>query len=75
MKRILRFLVMVGLAGLAALDRPARGEDLADAWGIALRVNAGLQSQQDLTVAQGLNLKPARSSRWPTVRTFTFDSS
>src|SRR5262249_14286918 len=38
------------------------------------RVNAGLQSQQATTVAQGLNLRAAKSDRWPTVRTFTFNS-
>src|SRR5262245_23244550 len=75
MNRILWILVAASFGlGLAGTDRPARGEDLAEAWGIALRVNAGLQSQQDLTVAQGFNLRSARSSRWPTVRTFTFDS-
>jgi outer membrane protein len=75
MKRTLWVLVAGSLgAGVVGLGRPARGENLAEAWGIALRVNAGLQSQQDLTVAQGFNLKSAKSSRWPTVRTFTFDS-
>lgn len=75
MRRIWRFLVAASVgAGLAMMDRPAPGEDLGEAWGIALRVNAGLQSQQDLTAAQGLNLRAARSSRLPTVRTFTFDS-
>jgi outer membrane protein TolC len=75
MKRISRLLVVVGLgAGLAAMGRPARGENLSEAWGIALRVNAGLQSQQELTVGQGFNLKAAKSSRWPTVRTIGFDA-
>jgi outer membrane protein TolC len=75
MKRILRMVVAVCFgAGGAALDLPARGENLAEAWGIALRVNAGLQSQQDLTISQGFNLRSAKSSRWPTVRTFTFEA-
>ena len=44
-------------AGAAGPGRPAQGENLAEAWGIALRVNAGLQSQQNLTVAEGFNLE------------------
>ncbi len=64
----------VAMAAILATGRTTRGENLADAWSIALRVNAGLQSQQDLTLAQGFNLRAAKSSRWPTVRTFTFNS-
>jgi outer membrane protein TolC len=72
MKRISRFLVVASLGlGVPGVHRPALGEDLFDAWNIALRVNAGLQSQQATTVAQGLNLRAARSDRWPTVRTLT----
>ncbi len=56
------------------MHRSALGEDLGDAWNIALRVNAGLQSQQATTAAQGFNLQAAKSSRWPTVRSFTFNS-
>ena len=75
MKRISRIVVAASLgAGLAVLDRPTWGENLAEAWNIAVRVNAGLQSQQELTAAQGLNLGAARASRLPTVRTFTFNS-
>ncbi len=68
------FLVGSLVAGLAGIRRPALGEDLSEAWGIALRVNSGLQSQQELTAAQGLNLRAARADRLPTVRTFTFNS-
>ena len=71
MKRISRFLVVASLGlGVAGMHRSALGEDLGDAWNIALRVNAGLQSQQATTVAQGFNLQAAKSSRWPTVRSF-----
>jgi len=54
---------------------PARGETLADAWGIALGVNERLQSQQLESVAQGYNAAAARSARLPTVRTFNADVS
>jgi outer membrane protein len=75
MKRISWFLAIASLClGVAVMDRPALGEDLGDAWNIALRVNAGLQSQQATTVAQGLNLRAAKSDRLPTVRSFTFNS-
>jgi outer membrane protein len=75
MKRISRFLAVASLGlGMAGVCRPALGEDLGDAWNIALRVNAGLQSQQATTVAQGLNLRAPRSDRLPRVRTFTFNS-
>ncbi len=62
------------VASLVGMPRPAPGESLSEAWGIALRVNAGLQSQQALTAAQGSNLRAARAGRLPTVRTLTFNS-
>jgi hypothetical protein len=49
-------------------------ENLGDAWSIALRVNQQLQSQQALSAAAGWNLKAAQSDRWPTLRSFTFNS-
>ncbi len=51
-----------------------RGENLRDAWSIALGVNQQLQSQQAESNAAGLNLAAAKSARWPTVRNFTFDA-
>jgi outer membrane protein TolC len=63
-----------GLAPAFWAGGRARGENLAEAWGIALRVNQQLQSQQAQSVAAGLNLSAARASRLPTFRTFTFDA-
>lgn len=59
---------------LSVTLEPARGEGLADAWGIALGVNDNLQAQQAESVAQGYNAAAARSARLPTVRTFNADA-
>jgi outer membrane protein len=75
MRGISRVLVVSILgAGLARMDHPARGENLGDAWSIALRVNAGLQSQQATSTSAGLNLAAAKSDRFPKVRNFTFNA-
>ncbi len=75
MKWNARFLVAaIACIGSMQSVRAARGEDLQEAWSIALRVNAGLQSQQATTMSQGFNLKAAKSSRWPTIRTLAFDA-
>ncbi|QEH36633.1 Outer membrane efflux protein [Aquisphaera giovannonii] len=63
-------------AGLSLAAGPgSRGEDLNDAWAIALRVNQGLQSQQATSLSRGFESAAARSARYPTVRTFTFNAS
>jgi outer membrane protein TolC len=69
--------ITAGLAAYLALvwvAGNARGEDLADAWAIALRVNQQLQSRQADSMAAGLNLAAARAARLPTVRAFAFDA-
>jgi outer membrane protein len=58
---------------LIAPARPALCEDLQNAWGIALRVNEGLQAQQSQSVAAGFDLAAAKSARLPTVRTFNLN--
>jgi outer membrane protein len=58
---------------LIAPARPALGEDLRTAWGIALRVNEGLQAQGLQSVAAGFDLAAARSARLPTVRTYNLN--
>jgi outer membrane protein len=52
----------------------ARGENLAQAWTLALGLNQGLQAQQAESIAQGLNLAAARSARLPTVKSLAFES-
>lgn len=68
--RLVRTLALVGLGGATA----AHGEDLGEAWGIALRVNQQLQAQQSQSVAAGLSVEAAKRSRLPTVRNYTFDT-
>jgi outer membrane protein len=45
----------------------ARGEDLNDAWGQAIGLNAGLQAREIDTFAAGMNLGAARAARLPSV--------
>ena len=52
----------------------ARGEDLAQAWGIALGVNQGLQAQQETSVSAGFNVKAAESARYVTVRSQNYNT-
>src|SRR5712664_3193495 len=68
MARISRFVVVLGVGLGVGTGRLVQGEDLGQAWDIALRVNAQLQSQQAESVAAGLNLKAAQSDRLPKVR-------
>jgi len=74
MARISRFVVVLAVGLGVGTSRLAEGEDLSQAWDLALRVNAGLQSQQAESVAAGLNLAAARSERLPSTRTYTFNS-
>jgi outer membrane protein TolC len=64
-----RFAPVVALAALG-LVAPAKGEDLGDAWAIALRVNQGLQSQQVTSIAEAFSLESAKAARYPTLRVF-----
>jgi outer membrane protein TolC len=73
MRRILAAMLLLGLI-VGTLDRSALGEDLQQAWDIALRVNDLLQAQQAETMAAGLNLRAARADRLPTIRSITFDA-
>jgi outer membrane protein len=45
----------------------ARGEDLNDAWGQAIGLNAGLQARELDTSAAGMSVRAARSARLPSV--------
>ena len=73
MRRIRRIVVVLGL-GVGWANGPARGENLSQAWDTALRVNALLQAQQAQSMAAGLNVKAAKSDRFPKVSNFTFNS-
>ncbi len=74
MTRMSQFVVVLGVGLGVGTGRLAPGEDLGQAWDIALRVNAQLQSQRAEAVAAGLNLAAARSARLPSVRTYTFNA-
>jgi outer membrane protein TolC len=75
MRRISRFYAVLGVSlWLAAFAPRLAGEDLGQAWNIALHVNQQLQSQQSQSVAAGLNLKAAKSDRLPTVRNYSINS-
>ena len=73
MRPISRIIVVLGL-GIGWATRPVLGENLRQAWDTALRVNAGLQAQQAQSMAAGLNVKAARSDRFPRKRNYTFNS-
>ncbi|HZW31539.1 MAG TPA: hypothetical protein VFF52_12580, partial [Isosphaeraceae bacterium] len=62
MTRMSQFVVVLGVGLGVGTGRLAPGEDLGQAWDIALRVNAQLQSQRAEAVAAGLNLAAARSA-------------
>lgn len=69
------WIAVFGAIVVSALSaESADAENLGDAWSIALRVNGELQSQQSQAVAAGWNAAAARSARYPTVRTFSFES-
>lgn len=53
---------------------PARGENLQDAWSIALRVNDELLARQNDSRAAALNVASARSARLPSVKNQTFNA-
>lgn len=75
MRRISLIIIVTSLISSAhGLGETARGEDLGQAWEIALRVNAQLQSQQASSLSAGLNASAARRDRLPSVRTFSFDA-
>ena len=73
MRRISRIVVVLGL-GIGWAARPVLGENLGQAWDTASRVNAQLQAQQAESMAAGLNVKAAKSDRFPSVRNFTFNA-
>ncbi len=68
-----RIAVMLGLI-IGRAPRAVLGEDLRQAWDLAIRANAQLQAQQAESMAAGLNLKAARLDRLPSVRSFTFNA-
>ncbi len=73
MRQISGIVVVLSLI-IGSAPRPVLGEDLRQAWDLAIRANAQLQAQQAESMAAGLNLKAARSDRLPAVRSFTFNA-
>jgi outer membrane protein len=75
MEKASRLVAAWAMGGVAALILGvARGENLAQAWDIALGINPQLRARQAQSVAQGWNLAAARSARLPTVRSFAFNA-
>ena len=75
-RSLIRLAGLVGSALTTALlgMAPARGENLSQAWGIALTVNQGLQAQQQTTIASGLTVKAAQSARYFTVQAYSLNT-
>jgi outer membrane protein len=74
MDRVFRALIALStLFLLSSLARQALAEDLEQAWGIALRVNDRLQSQQFLSTAAVSDLSAAKRARLPTVSTQNYN--
>jgi outer membrane protein TolC len=65
---------LAATAAIALAAGRAGAEDLRDAWGIALRVNQGLQAQQAQVGSAERTVAAARSARLPQVSTFTFNA-
>jgi len=72
LSRPVKLLATVLAAGLA--PGAVQGEDLNQAWAIALNVNQQLQSQKAQSAASSYNLAAARSARYPTVRNYTLEN-
>ena len=69
------FRLAVAATTAAMAVSSARGENLTEAWSIALTVNRGLQAQQEASVAAGFTVKAAHSARYVTVRSYTIASA
>ena len=52
----------------------ARGENLQQAWGVALSVNQQLQAQQQTSVAAAFDVKAAQSARYVSGRSYNVDA-
>jgi len=63
------FALVVGVTSAAA-----RGEDLQDAWQIALSANQQLRSSRQTSEATGFDLAAARSERLPTIQALTAEA-
>ncbi len=72
--RVARRSLTVGLAAVLAVAPAVRGENLDDALGIALRVNAGLQARQETSLSAAFDVKAAKSARYVTVRSYNIDT-
>jgi|GEM_PF-556184 len=66
-------LVVLATSFFLTAALPVRGENLQQAWDIALGVNQQLQSQQTQASAEGLNLEAAKAARRPSVRSQNFN--
>lgn len=61
----------LGLALIIGVSAaPARGEDLGEAWRIALAVDQQLQASRNQSLAAGWDLAAARSRQYPRLQTF-----
>jgi outer membrane protein len=73
MKNASQIVAIAAILFLGPQSRATRAEGLEQAWGIALRVNDRLQSQQALSTAAGSDLSAARRARLPTVSTQNYN--
>ncbi|MDG3002923.1 TolC family protein [Paludisphaera mucosa] len=69
-----RMAVALALCWWQAAAGSVRGEDLHEAWAIALGGNQGLQARQEQTAAAGFSAAAARSDRLPSVRSLSFNA-
>ncbi len=68
------FVVALSLAVSLLVVLGAKGEDLAEAWAIALNVNPQLRASRQTTTAAGLDLASSRGERLPKIQTLNLQS-
>jgi outer membrane protein len=71
-RRKFRPLALILAIGLS--PRAARGENLADAWNIALAANPQLEASRRTAVAAGLDLASSRAERLPQIQTLNLQT-
>jgi len=65
---------LAAILAVAVPSEAAKAENLAQAWGIALSVNQGLQAQQQTSVSAAFDVKAADSARYVTVRSYSLNT-